>query len=185
MMLDSTAAPGEGPLGLPTPALPDINQPASPGPGPEGLPTPALPDINQPASPGPGPEGLPTPSLPSQPQITCPGTFCCPAGYTAATVGRGQTFTDLLLLHNVSYQALSAANPTLSVTSPQAGTRYCVPPAGSRRLCPTGSYSRVIGAGENIYTLAQSLGVTPGALLLINTMLAPGDFVPGRVVCVT
>ena len=85
----------------------------------------------------------------------------------------------------MSYQALRAANPTLSVTSPQAGTRYCVPPAGSRRLCPTGSYSRVIGAGENIYTLAQSLGVTPGALLLINTMLAPGDFVPGRVVCVT
>ncbi len=185
MMLNQPATPAAEAEALPTPALPDINQPASPGPGPEGLPTPALPDINQPASPGPGPEGLPTPSLPSQPQITCPGTFCCPAGYTAATVGRGQTFTDLLLLHNVSYQALSAANPTLSVTSPQAGTRYCVPPAGSRRLCPTGSYSRVIGAGENIYTLAQSLGVTPGALLLINTMLAPGDFVPGRVVCVT
>ena len=80
MMLDSTAAPGEGPLGLPTPALPDINQPASPGPGPEGLPTPALPDINQPASPGPGPEGLPTPSLPSRPQITCPGSFLLPRG---------------------------------------------------------------------------------------------------------
>ena len=70
-----------------------LNQPATPGPGPEGLPTPALPDINQPASPGPGPDGLPTPSLPSQPQVTCPGNFCCPAGYTAATVGRGQTFT--------------------------------------------------------------------------------------------
>ena len=60
-----------------------------------------------------------------------------------------------------------------------------MPPAGSRRLCPTGSYSHVMGTGENLYTLAQSLGVPPGALLLINTMLAPGDFVPGRVVCVT
>ena len=29
------------------------------------------------------------------------------------------------------------------------------------------------------------LSFAPGALLLINTMLAPGDFVPGRVVCVT
>lgn len=136
MMLNQPATPAAEAEALPTPALPDINQPASPGPGPEGLPTPALPDINQPASPGPGPEGLPTPSLPSRPQITCPGAFCCPAGYTATAVGRGQTFTDLLLLHNVSYQALRAANPNLSVTRPQAGTRYCVPPAGSRPPVP-------------------------------------------------
>ena len=162
-----------------------IDPPAPPRGSAETLPTPALPDANQPASPGPGPDGLPTPSLPSQPQITCPGNFCCPAGYTAATVGRGQNFTDLLLLHNVSYQALRAANPSLSVTRPQAGTRYCVPPSGSRRQCPTGSYSQIMGTGENRYTLAQSLGVAPGALLLVNTSLAPGDFLPGRVVCVT
>ena len=130
--------------------------------------------------------GRPAHAFPAQPAADhLPGSFCCPAGYTAAIVGRGQSFTDLLLLHNVSYQALSAANPGLSVTRPQAGTRYCVPPAGSRRLCPTGSYSHVMGAGENLYTLAQSLGVAPGALLVINTSLAPGDFVPGRVVCVT
>ncbi len=34
-------------------------------PGPVELPTPSLPDLNQPASPDIGPEGLPTPSLPS------------------------------------------------------------------------------------------------------------------------
>ena len=132
MMLNQPATPAAEAEALPTPALPDINQPASPGPGPEGLPTPALPDINQPASPGPGPDGLPTPSLPSRPQVTCPGSFCCPAGYTAATVGRGQTFTDLLLLHNVSYQALRAANPAC----PSHGRRReraiaCRPPAAA------------------------------------------------------
>ena len=33
-----------------------LNQPATPAAEAEALPTPALPDINQPASPGPGPE---------------------------------------------------------------------------------------------------------------------------------
>lgn len=165
-----------------SPALPDNSQPAAPGEGPEGLPTPALPDLQQPAAPGEGPLGLPTPSLPSRPQVALP-VRRCPTGYTAAEVRHGQRFTDLLLEHNVSYEALRSANPTLSTSMPQAGTRYCVPPALSRRLCPSGSQSYVMGPGDTLRGLARLLDMDPGALLITNPNLAPGDFIPGRVVC--
>ena len=38
--------------------------------------------------------------------------------------------------------------------------------------------------GENLYTLTQTIGVSPALLLISNPTLAPSDFVPGRVICV-
>lgn len=62
------AAPGFGPSGTVTPALPNggSSQPAAPGFGPAGAVTPTLPDngSNQPAAPGFGPAGAVTPALP-------------------------------------------------------------------------------------------------------------------------
>ncbi len=163
----------------------DVN--ISTDPGPVELPTPALPDINQPASPEIGPEGLPTPALPSQPEqkpgITIP-IRRCPYGYGIATVQNGQTFTDLLLLHNVSWQAMRSANPTLPTTRLSPGTTYCVPPQMTRRICPSGSYSYVMSDGEDLNTLAETFGMQPGVFLSVNTQLAPSDFVGGRVICV-
>lgn len=188
--INQPAAPGIGPEGLPTPSIPDINQPAAPGIGPEGLPTPSLPDINQPAAPGIGPEGLPTPSLPSNNRPVCPPGNCtptpsrrCPDGYKRATVGRNQTFYDLLLENNVSYDAMRSANPNLSTGRPAAGTVYCAPPSGTRRMCTYGSRSYVMGQGETLFTLVRTLNTTAARLLRANPNLAPGDFLPGRVIC--
>lgn len=158
-----------------------IDQPVNPGIGPEGLPTPALPD-GEPAAPGPGPVELPTPSLPSTPQVI--PIRQCPVGYRAATVQNNQTFTDLLIENNVSYQAMRAANPSLPTTRIAPGTRYCAPPSQSRRLCASGYSSYVMELGENLYALTQRFGASPGLLLAANPMLAPSDFIPGRVVCV-
>lgn len=148
-----------------------LNQPVTPGIGPEGLPTPSL----------PGPE---IPSVPSQPdQGQTPGACLCPTGYRASTVQNNQTFTDLLLENDVSYAALRAANPTLPVTRIAPGTRYCAPPAQTRALCSAGAISYVLSQDENLSVLSQRAGLSPGALLTANPMLAPSDFVPGRVVC--
>lgn len=155
-----------------------MNFPAAPGEGPEILPTPSLPN-NQPAQPGTGPEGLPTPSLPGG---STP-TRQCPAGYRARTTQRGQTFTDLLLVNDVSYQAMRATNPSLSTTRIAPGTFYCAPPALSRRLCTTGSVSYVMEQGDDLNSLARLAAVSPGTLLWYNPNLAPSDFVAGRVVC--
>lgn len=161
MMIDTPAQMVEGPVALPTPEVPGHDQPAESGEGPVALPTPEV-----------------TPSIPVRP------ARLCPEGYVSGVVQNGQTFTDLLLQHNVSYQAMRSANPFLPTTRLSPGTRYCVPPSGSRRLCPSGTQSYVMGQGENLDTLAQQFGVTPGLFLTVNTQLAPGDFIAGRVICV-
>ena len=167
MMIDVPAQPGEGPVILPTPDASTDNQPAQPGEGPAGLPTPEV-----------------TPQITPQQVIPVPQVTLCPLGYSRGIVQNGQTFTDLLLQHNVSWQAMRIANPTLPTTRLSPGTRYCIPPAGSRRLCPSGTDSYVMGQFEDLNTLSELFGVAPGVFLSVNTQLAPGDFTAGRVVCV-
>lgn len=157
--------------------------PAQPQEGNAGLPTPALPSVDdQPAQPGEGPLPLPTPEV--IPQPVRPVIPLCPNGYALGVVRNGQSFTDLLLEHNVSYEALRRANPTLPTTRLSPDTRYCIPPSGSRRLCPSGSQSYVLGQYEDLNTLVELFGYAPGLFLTVNPQLAPGDFTAGRVVCV-
>ena len=137
--------------------------------------------MDVPAQPGEGPLDLPTPEVETPAPIT---VLRCPAGYGRGIVQNGQTFTDLLLQHNVSYQAMRAVNPTLPVTRLAPGTAYCVPPSGSRRICPSGARSYVMGQYEDLNTLSELFSVAPGTFLTLNTQLAPGDFTAGRVVCV-
>lgn len=181
--LNQPVTPGTGSEGLPTPSVTQsqLNQPVTPGIGPEGLPTPSLPgpEINRPVTPGIGPEGLPTPSLPG-PQIT----YRCPIGYSSRFTRANQTFTDLLLENDVSYQAMLGANPTLNIGRLTPGTAYCAPPSGSRRVCRAGSTSYVMGIGEDLNTLNETQGYSPEELLFLNPTLAPSDFAPGRVICV-
>jgi len=157
-----------------------INIPAQPEIGPEGLPTPSVPDMeNMPAQPGEGPAELPTPSLPGSGTIV----YRCPLNYTPKVTTGSQTFTDLLLENNVSYRAMQLANPNLPTTRLAPGTPYCAPPAYSRRLCPYGARSYAMGVGESLETLVETEGISPALLLAANPTLAPGDFVPGRVIC--
>ena len=157
-----------------------IDMPAQMEEGPAALPTPEISTDDQPAEMGEGPAGLPTP------EVTVPvrPVRICPEGYTAGIVQNGQTFTDLLLQHNVSYQAMRSATPFLPTTRLSPGTRYCMPPSGSRRLCPSGTQSSVMGQYEDLNTLAELFGVSPGLFLTVNTQLAPSDFTAGRGGCV-
>ena len=108
----------------------------------------------------------------------------CPDGYTAGTVQAGETYADLLRRYNISYQAFRLSNPNLSPTSLSAGQRYCVPPEGTRRICPGGASSYIIAEGETLESIAAKLNVTPGRLLRLNPSLAPSDFEAGRQICV-
>ena len=159
----------------------EFNRPAAPNEGPAGLPTPDIIE-NVPAQPGEGPAGMSTPAVPVQPQPV-PTPRRCPGGYRRGVVENNQSFTDLLLENNVSYDAMRAANPSLPTTRLAPGTVYCAPPSGSRRICTYGSRSYVMSQGETIYTLVRTLGISAGRLLQVNPSLAPGDFLPGRVIC--
>jgi len=178
--LNQPAVPDQGGAILPTPSLPDggSNTPAQPGEGTAGLPTPSLPG-NDPAQPGEGPVILPTPSLPSRPIAI----RRCPTGYRQGIVRNNQSFSDLLLEYDVSYNAMRAANPYLPTTRLAPGTVFCAPPVGTRRLCANGSSTYIMNQNETLDSLAVAWGVAPGALLRANPNLAPGDFVQGRVIC--
>lgn len=170
--MNRPASPNEGPAIFPTPEITDT----APGEGPIGLPTP---EVDTPAQPGEGPVSPPTPSVPARPQPV----RTCPSGYRRGTVRNNQSFTDLLIENNVSFNAMRAANPALPTTRLAPGTVYCTPPSGSRRVCAYGSRSYVMSQGETLYTLVRTLGISAGRLLQANPSLAPGDFLPGRVIC--
>jgi len=76
----------------------------------------------------------------------------------------------------------TSTNPGLSTGYPQPGTLYCAPPSGTRRICAS-NRSYVMSQGETLYTLTRTLGISSGRLLAANPNLAPGDFLPGRVIC--
>lgn len=175
--INQPAVPDQGGAILPTPSLPG-DSPAQPGEGTEGLPTPSIPN-GSPAQPGEGPVILPTPSLPSRP-ITIRR---CPLGYRQGVVRNNQSFTDLLLEYDVSFNAMRAANPYLPTTRLSPGTVFCAPPVGTRRLCSNGGNSYILNQNETLDSLAASWGIAPATLLRANPNLAPGDFVPGRVIC--
>ena len=81
----------------------------------------------------------------------------CPAGSSAHTVTRGQTFVDILVLYNISYAALTQANPTANLNALQIG--------------------------DTLSTMATRFTTTIGAILMANPTLAPTDFAPGRIIC--
>lgn len=144
--------------------------------------------VNQPAEPT-TPE-LPTPTQPSRPTTppvvivpSTPSVNTCPSGYTRDIVRSGQTYTDLLLRHNVSYRAMRSANPRLSPGYLVVGQAYCAPPTGTRQPC-TGLQTYTILPGEDLETIASSLNTTKGRLLALNPTLLPSDFSSGTVICI-
>lgn len=152
-------------------------------------------DINAPASPDQGildggtdigvrPNPPTVTVRPTPPTITIiPGGTACPSGYAARTIRAGETYANLLVDNNVSYQAMRAANPTLNPAQLVTGTRYCAPPSGTRQSCTRGSMYRLT-EGENLNAVARRFGTTEGRLLMLNPTMLPTDFSGGAVVCV-
>lgn len=109
---------------------------------------------------------------------------CCPAGYGSGSIRYGQTYADLLIENDVSYQAFRQANPQLSPTGLVPGQRYCVPPKQAEPTCPNGTTRATILEGETLEGLAANLRITVGRLLRLNPTLAPSEFTAGRQICV-
>ncbi len=127
----------------------------------------------------------PTPSQPGinitiRPGVT--GTVC-PSGYAARVIRAGQTYADLLVDNNVSYQAMRTANPTLNPAQLITGTSYCAPPSGARQACARYRTYRMLD-GENLASVASRFGVTAGRLMMLNPTMLPTDFSSGALICV-
>lgn len=109
---------------------------------------------------------------------------CCPQGYESGSVRYGESYADILIRYDVSYQSFRQANPRLSPTALVPGQRFCVPPRDTTGGCGDGSTRMVIGEGETLSTLAANLRITVGRLLRLNPTLAPSEFTAGRQICV-
>jgi len=125
----------------------------------------------------------PTPSQPGINITIRPGVTACPSGYAARTIRAGQTYADLLVDNNVSYQAMRTANPTLNPAQLVTGTSYCAPPSGSRQACARYRVYRMLD-GENLASVASRFGVTAGRLMMLNPTMLPTDFSSGALICV-
>lgn len=111
-------------------------------------------------------------------------TPSCPQGNRSGTVRFGETVEAIALRFGVSYLSLLQSNPTLIPGALMPGQRFCVPPVGARKRCPEGGRSYIIGQGETLQSVAADFGIPASRLLLLNQTLAPGDFLPGVVICV-
>lgn len=108
----------------------------------------------------------------------------CPSGYSCGTVRYGQTYADILIENDVSYQSFRETNPRLSPTALLPGQRYCVPPKAAAPACPSGTTRFTIPEGQTLADLASNLRITQGRLLRLNETLAPSEFTAGRQICV-
>ena len=93
-------------------------------------------------------------------------------------------FADYLVQYNISYAALSAANPGVDLTALVQGQRLCIPPAGSRGNCANGAAAQELGADTTAAALAQQLGISLQSLMMANPTFTPTDCLKGRLVCI-
>lgn len=107
----------------------------------------------------------------------------CPAGNNIHRVTRGQTFTDILVLYNISYGALRASNPNVNLNNLQAGQEICVPPSGSRGTCASGVGPYQMATGDTLSTLATRFRTSVSAILTVNANMTPTDFRAGAIIC--
>ncbi|MDR1600063.1 MAG: LysM peptidoglycan-binding domain-containing protein [Oscillospiraceae bacterium] len=108
----------------------------------------------------------------------------CAEGHTIHYVTTGQTFYDLLVIYNLSYSALAAANPGVDLTALTEGQTLCVPPQGSRGSCAdSGLEPYLMLKGDTLASIAAMYHVATAAILAANPTLTPADFVTGRIIC--
>ncbi|MGI6184579.1 MAG: LysM peptidoglycan-binding domain-containing protein [Candidatus Fimadaptatus sp.] len=140
---------------------------------------------NRPVTPI-APPGQPPvyPDVPDCPNCTVrPPARPCASDNISIIMPMGWSLGTVLTRYNISYDALSAANPGLNIEAIPAGQQICLPPPGTRRLCAEGARSHVIERGESLNSLARRFDTTPTHLLRLNPSLAPSDFIAGRVIC--
>ncbi len=171
----------------PTPSLPDNTQnndidqrPASPDEGPLPLPTPALPSPSQPAEPGEGPVPLPTPSVPSTPAL--PPTPRCPNG-TLYTVRSGDTLRLIAQRFDVTLDALMAANPGQTNSRLIIGQKLCIPQPICEACCPAGTSSVRIQS-TNFVDYLVNYNISYAALAAANPNLDLDRLITGRQICI-
>ncbi|NDJ52861.1 MAG: LysM peptidoglycan-binding domain-containing protein, partial [Chloroflexi bacterium] len=98
------------------------------------------------------------------------------------TVARGDTLREIAVAHNVSIEAIIAANNLANPNMIYAGQQLIIPQATVEvgdTVSPTGTH--VVQVGEQLGRIAQQYGVTLSDLLALNNIPNPDQIEVGQV----
>ena len=98
---------------------------------------------------------------------TTPPPTTCPAGSTPYIVRAGDTFFTIARAHNVSLDALIAANPNVNPDRLSIGQTICIPgatPPPPTERCPTLRYGSRGPDVRRLQSLLKDAGFDPGAI---------------------
>lgn len=94
-------------------------------------------------------------------------------------VQAGESYADLLIKTGLSYILFKLLNPALKPGALHAGQEYYVPKDDLCCAPVSAGRTYLLQPGDTLHSAAQTLGVSPGALLSRNPRLAPADFIEG------
>ncbi|MCK9267953.1 MAG: LysM peptidoglycan-binding domain-containing protein, partial [Alkaliphilus sp.] len=135
------------------------------------------------ANPGVNPDNLQIGQTICIPGAMPPPTTC-PSGTTAYIVRAGDTFYTIAKSHNVSLDALLAANPDVNPDNLQIGQTICIPGAPPPSRCPSGTFEYTVKAGDTFFTLAQRFNTTVAAIQQANPGVDPNRLQIGQIICI-
>lgn len=127
---------------------------------------------------------IPPRTVQPSPPVQTPVPSPCSEGYTAKTIGSGQTFASILVENDMSYYAMRQINPGIAPQNPTPGQVYCVPSSGGIGTCASGRRTYTIQGDYTLGELAAVLSTTQATLLQLNPSLKPGDFIRGQIICI-
>ncbi len=107
----------------------------------------------------------------------------CPAGTKPYTVRAGDTFYSLAQRFGTTVEAIMAANPGVDPDRLMIGQVICIP-TPLPGVCPPGTRSYTLQAGDTFYSLAQRFGTTVEAIMAANPGVDPDRLQIGQVICI-
>lgn len=107
----------------------------------------------------------------------------CPAGSFLYAIKSGDTLYTLAQRHNTTVDAIARLNPGINPSNLQIGQRICVP-GGQSPVCPPGTSSYIIQAGDTLSGLAQRFNTSAESILRVNPNLNPNHLPAGQPLCI-
>ena len=120
--------------------------------------------------------------IPNAPTPPTPST--CPEGSFSYTIMAGDTLFLLARRFGVTTQSIMDLNPNMNPNNLRVGQVICIPNAPAPPVCPEGSFSYTIMAGDTLFLLAQRFGVTTQSIINLNPSINPNDLRAGQVICI-
>lgn len=107
----------------------------------------------------------------------------CPPGSTSYTIRPGDTLFSLAQRFNTTVSAILALNPGLDPNNLQVGRIICIP-VSQPTVCPPGTFTYVIRAGDTFYSLAIRFNTTIAAIQAANPGVNPNNLQIGQRICI-